>query len=75
MMKAVKEILKTMTADRMQANLGDDTVMPCPNLEPLTNSILTTKQNMESITVSICPKILQVESKKNKFTPLYIFHM
>lgn len=34
MMKTVKEILKTMTAGRLQANQGDHTVMTCPILEP-----------------------------------------
>lgn len=41
MMKAGKEILKTKTAGRMQAQQGDHTVMTCPNLEPRFSNLNT----------------------------------
>lgn len=41
MVKSVKEILKTMTTGRMQADRGDHTVMTCPNLELHFNNLHT----------------------------------
>lgn len=41
MVKAAKEILKAMTAGRMQANQGDYTVMSCPNLDSYFSNLNT----------------------------------